>query len=172
MKNEGNGKTALYKLIEKENISETFVSQFLRYVMDLFPILLKNKNECYAVQTRSQLKDLKNINNNKNEVNIKIRLIRNVEVTNEVQKKRGRPRNIIQEVKLQEPIKRRGRPRKNIQINHLKFTENKNLWNQKTNPILIQTMILTLRYQTLEDFPLRVRTFAVLPNVATTWLNM
>ena len=40
---------------------------------------------------------------------------------------------------------------------------------------------LTLRYQTskllhgyqiLEDFPLRVRTSAVLPNVAITWLNV
>ena len=28
------------------------------------------------------------------------------------------------------------------------------------------------RYQTLEDFPLRVRTSAVLPNVAITWLNV
>ena len=45
---------------------------------------------------------------------MKNKLLINVEVTNEVKKKRGRPRKIIQEVKLQEQIKRRGRPRKRI----------------------------------------------------------
>ena len=84
MKNEVN-ENALCKLIEEENISETFISQVLRFVMDSIPILLKNKNECYALQTRSQLKNLKNISNN-NEDNIKSKLIRNVEVTNKVQK--------------------------------------------------------------------------------------
>ena len=79
MKNEGNG-NALCKLIEEETISETFVSQCFRYVMDLIP-------------------------------------------------------------KLQETIKRRGRP-KNILIKHLKLIKNVNLRNQKTNPILIQIIIL------------------------------
>ena len=46
---------------------------------------------------------------NKNEDNIKNKLLRNVEVTNKIQKKSGRPRKIIQEVKLQERIKKRGR---------------------------------------------------------------
>ena len=82
--------------------------------MDLIPTLLKNKNECYVVQTRSQLKDSKNINNTKNEDYMKNKLLRNVEVINKVQKKRGRLRKIIQEIKLQEPIKKRGRPRKVI----------------------------------------------------------
>ena len=77
---------ALYKLIEGKNILETFVSQVLRYVMDLIPILLKDKNEWYAVQTRSHFKDSKNINNTKNENNIKNKLIRNVALTNKVQK--------------------------------------------------------------------------------------
>ena len=53
MKNEENG-YALYKLIDGKNISETFVSQILKYVIDLIPDLLKNKDECYAVQTRSK----------------------------------------------------------------------------------------------------------------------
>ena len=66
------------------------------------------------MQTRSQLKNSRNISMNKNEVNIKNNFLRNVEVTNKVQKKRGRPRKIIQEIKLQEPIKKRGRPRKVI----------------------------------------------------------
>ena len=79
IKNEGN-ENALYLLIQEENISETFVSQVLRYVMDLIPILFKNKNECFAVRTRSQLKDSKNINNTKNEDNIKNKWIKNVEV--------------------------------------------------------------------------------------------
>ena len=65
------------------------------------------------MQARSQLKNSKNISNN-NEDNIINKSIRNVEVTNKVKKKRGRPRKIIQEVKLQEKIKRRGRPRKFI----------------------------------------------------------
>ena len=47
----------------------------------------------------------------KNEGNIKNKLLRNFEVTDKIQKKRGRPRKIIQEVKLQEPIKKRGRPK-------------------------------------------------------------
>ena len=50
----------------------------------------------------------------KNEDDIKNKLLTNVEVTNKIQKKRGRPRKIIEEVKLQEPIKKRGRPRKVI----------------------------------------------------------
>ena len=112
IKNEGN-ENALYRLIKNENISETFISQVLRYVMDSIPILLENKNKRYAMQTRSQLKNSKNISNN-NEDNIKNKLIRNVAVTNNVQKKRGRPRKIIQQVKLQEQIKKRGRPRKCI----------------------------------------------------------
>ena len=40
----------------------------------------------------------------KNEDSVKNKLLKNVEVTNKVQKKRGRPRKIIQEVKLQESI--------------------------------------------------------------------
>ena len=63
MKNEGNGN----ELINEQNISETFVSQFLKCVMDSIPILLENKNKCYAMQTRSQLKNLTNINMDKNE---------------------------------------------------------------------------------------------------------
>ena len=94
IKNEGN-ENALYKLIEEENITETFVSQVLRYVMDLIPILFENKNKCYAMQTRSQLKNSKNISNN-NEDNTKNKSIRNFEVTNnvEITWKRGRPRKI------------------------------------------------------------------------------
>ena len=38
MKNEENG-NALYKLIERKNIPETFVSQILKYLMDLIPDL-------------------------------------------------------------------------------------------------------------------------------------
>ena len=53
-----------------------------------------------------------------NEDNIKNTLLRNVEALNKVQKKRGRPRKIIQGVKLQEPIKKRGRPRKVINKSH------------------------------------------------------
>ena len=55
------------------------------------------------MQTRSQLKNSKNISNN-NEDNIKNKSIRNFEVTNKVKRKCGRPRKIIQEVKLQEQI--------------------------------------------------------------------
>ena len=47
MKNEGNGNT-FYKLINEGNILETFVSQFLKCVMDSIPILLENENKCYA----------------------------------------------------------------------------------------------------------------------------
>ena len=112
MKNEGNG-NAFYKLIDEGNISETFVSQFLKCVMDSIPILLENLNKRYAMQARSQLKNSKNISNN-NEDNIKNKSIRNDEVTNKVKRKRARPRKIIQEVKLQEQIKGRGRPRKVI----------------------------------------------------------
>ena len=72
--------------------------------MDSVPILLLNKNKCYAMQTRSQLKNLRNINMDKNEDTMKNKLLRNVEVTNKVQQKRGRPRKIIQEVKLQKSI--------------------------------------------------------------------
>ena len=91
-------------MIEEQNISETFVPQFLKCVMDSIPTLLENKKECYAMQTRSQLKNSRNMNMDKNEDNIKNKLLRNVEVTNKVQKKRGRSRKIIQEVKLQGPI--------------------------------------------------------------------
>ena len=45
----------------------------------------------------------------KNEINMENKLIRNVKITNKVEKKRGRSRKIIQEIKLQEPIKRRDR---------------------------------------------------------------
>ena len=55
MKNEGNG-NAFHKLINKENISETFVSQIFKCVMNSILILLQNKNKCYAMQTRTQLK--------------------------------------------------------------------------------------------------------------------
>ena len=48
----------------------------------------------------------------KNEDSVKNKLLKNVEVTNKVQKKRGRPRKIIQEVKLQESIQKRDRPSK------------------------------------------------------------
>ena len=99
------------KLINEGNISETFVSQFLKCIMDLIPIFLENKNKCYAMQTMNQLKNSKNISNN-NEDYMENKLLRNVDVTNKVKKERGRPRKIIQEVKLQEKIKRRGRPRK------------------------------------------------------------
>ena len=126
MKNKENGNT-FCKLIDEGNISETFVTQFLKCVMDSIPILLENKNKCYAMQTTSQLKNSKNVSNN-NEDYMKNKLLRIVEVTNEVKRKRGRPRKIIQEVKLQEQIKRRGRPRKGInkspEINKKrKFTE-------------------------------------------------
>ena len=93
MKNEENGNT-FYKLIDEGNISETFVSQFLKCVMDSIPILLENKNKCYAMQARSQLKNSRNISMDKNEDYMKNELLRNVEVTNEVKKKRGRPRKI------------------------------------------------------------------------------
>ena len=53
-----------------------------------------------------------------NEDNIKNELLRNVEALNKVQKKRGRPRKVIQEVKLQKPIKKRSRPRKVINKSH------------------------------------------------------
>ena len=113
MKNRENG-IAFCKSINEEIISETFVSQFLKCVMDSIPTLLENKKECYTMQTRGQLKNLRNINMDKNEDTNKNKLLRNVEGTNKVQKKRVRPRKIIQEVKLHEPIKKRGRPRKVI----------------------------------------------------------
>ena len=113
MKNEGNG-NALYKLIEEKNISKTFVFQILKYVMNLIPILLENKNKRCAMQTRNQLKNSKNICTDNNKDNVKNKLIRNVDVESKVKKKRGRPRNIIQEIKLQESMKRRGRPRKDV----------------------------------------------------------
>ena len=80
--------------------------------MDSIPILLENKNECYAMQTRSQLKNSRNISMDKNEDYIKNTLLGIVEVTNKVQKMRGRPRKIIQGIKLLESIKKRGRPKK------------------------------------------------------------
>ena len=138
MKNEGNG-NALYKLIEEKNISEKFVPQTVKYVMDLIPDLLENKNNCCAMQTRSQLKKTWNINMDKNKDNIKNKLSRNFEATNKVQKKRGRPRKIIQKLKLQEPIEERDRPRKVIN----KSSENdKFFWSQMTNPILIKIIML------------------------------
>ena len=70
------------------------------------------------MQTRSKLKNTKKINIDENEDNIKNKLFRNVEALNKVQKKRGRPRKIIHEVKLQEPIKKRGRLRKVINKSH------------------------------------------------------
>ena len=60
MRNVGN----VNALIKEQNISEKFVSQFLKCVMDSFPILLENKNKWYTMQTRSQLKYSKNISNN------------------------------------------------------------------------------------------------------------
>ena len=113
MKNKENG-IAFCKSINEANISKKFVPQFLKCVMDSIPTLLENKKECYAMQTSGQLKNMRNINMDKNEDTNKNKLLRNVEVTNKVQKKRGRPRKIIQEVKLQEPFKKRGRPRKII----------------------------------------------------------
>ena len=113
MKNKENG-IAFCKSVNEENISETFVSQFLKCFMDSIPTLLGNKKECYAMQTRGQLKNLRNINMDKNEDTNKNKLLRNVKVTNKVQKKHGRPRKIIQEVKIQEPFKKRDRPRKVI----------------------------------------------------------
>ena len=71
MKNEGNGN----ELINEKKISETFVSQFLKCVMDSIPILLENKNKCYAMQRRSQLKNLTNINMDKNEDTMKNKLL-------------------------------------------------------------------------------------------------
>ena len=103
IKNEGN-------VIKDQNISEKFVSQSLKCFMDLIPILLENKNECYAKQTRSQLNNLRKINMNKNEDNMKNKFLKNVDVTNKVQKKHGRSRKIIQEVKLQKSILKRGIP--------------------------------------------------------------
>ena len=58
----------------------------------------------------------------KNEDNIKNKFLRNLELTSKIQKKRGRPRKIIQEVKLQKPIKSRVRPKKDM---------NKSLENNK-----------------------------------------
>ena len=43
------------------------------------------------MQTRSQLKNSKNISNNNEDI-IKTKSMRNVKVTNKVKKKRGRPR--------------------------------------------------------------------------------
>ena len=45
-----------YKMIEEQNISETYVFQILKYLVDLIPILLKNKNKCHAMQTGSHSK--------------------------------------------------------------------------------------------------------------------
>ena len=78
MKNEGNGN----KLINEQIILETFVSQFLKCVIDSIPILLENKNKFYAMQTRSQLKKFTNINMDKNEDTMKNKLLKNVDVTN------------------------------------------------------------------------------------------
>ena len=63
IKNEGN-ENAFYKLIDEGNISKTLVSQFLKCVMHSITILLENKNKCYTMLTRSQLKNSKNISNN------------------------------------------------------------------------------------------------------------
>ena len=43
--------------------------------MDSIPILSENKNECYAMQTRSQLKNLRNISMDKNEDYMKNKLL-------------------------------------------------------------------------------------------------
>ena len=77
----------------EQNIPERFVSQFLKHVMNLILILLKNRNKYYVIQTRSQLKNSKNTGMDKNEDNINNKLMRNIEVTNKVEKKRGRPRS-------------------------------------------------------------------------------
>ena len=89
MKNKGN-KNAFYKLVEEQNISETFFPQFLKYVMDLNLILSKNKNKCYAMQTRSQLKNSRNIGIDKNENNIKNKVIKNIEIKKKIKRKRKR----------------------------------------------------------------------------------
>ena len=60
------------------------------------------------------MKNPKKISKDKNEDNIKNKLIKNGKVRNEMKKKRGMPRNIIQGNRLQEPIVRRGRSRKEI----------------------------------------------------------
>ena len=99
VKNEGNG-NAFYKVINEENISETFVSQYMKCVMDSIPILLENKNKCYAMQTRSHLEKSRNISMDRNEDNIKNKLIGNFEITNKLQRKRGRPQKIIQGMEL------------------------------------------------------------------------
>ena len=52
------------------------------------------------MQTRSHVKNLRDIGMNKSKDNIKNKLVRNVEATNKVQKKRGSPRKIIQEIKI------------------------------------------------------------------------
>ena len=64
------------------------------------------------MQTRTWLTNSRNISMDKNEYNINNKLIRNIEVTNKVQKKRKMTQKIIQEIKLQEPVKKRCRPRK------------------------------------------------------------
>ena len=91
IKNKGNGNAS----IKDQNISEKFISQFLKCVKDSISILLDNKKECYAMQTKSQLKNSENINMDKNEDNIKNKLFKNIEVTNKSQKKRVRQRKII-----------------------------------------------------------------------------
>ena len=105
MKNKENG-IAFFESINEEDISETFVSQFLKCVIDSIPTSLENKKEFYAMQTRGQLKNLRNINMDKNEDTNKNKLLSNVKVTNKVQKKRGRLRKINQEVILEKPIKK------------------------------------------------------------------
>ena len=192
MRNKENG-IAFYKLIEEQNISETFVSQFLKCAMDSIPTLSENKKECYAMQTRSQLKKSRNINMDKNEDNIKNKLLRNVEVTNKVQKKRGGPRNIIQEVNIQEPIKKRARPRKVIKKSpendkNRKFMQSEDEsdsdsdYDVKQKPKAnkkkkhfnspIPTLKFITRLLSPRGFPPRVRTSAVLLNFTTTWLNV
>ena len=52
------------------------------------------------------------MNMDENEDTNKNKLLRNVEVANKIQKKRGRPRKISQEVKLHEPIKKEVDPEK------------------------------------------------------------
>ena len=67
---------------------------------------------CYA--NKNSVKNSTNIRMDNNKDNIKNKSIRNVQITNKVQKKRKRPPQIIQEIKLQEPIEKRGRSRKVI----------------------------------------------------------
>ena len=102
---------ACYEEIDYDIIEENIENNFKKIKEFINEENLFNNNnnqrsydKCYAMQARSQLKNLTNINMDKNEDTMKNKLLKNVEVTNKVQKKRGRPRKIIQEVKLQKSI--------------------------------------------------------------------